>query len=129
MRRIEKMERRYSESHEWVETLENGNVRIGITDYAQNEMGDIVFVNLPAVGDSVTMEETFADMESVKAVSDVFSPVTGVVTAVNEELLDNPAEINEDPYGAWFVEVGEVAETAELMDEDEYKDFCAREKA
>ncbi len=123
------MERQYSKSHEWVETMENGNVRIGITDYAQEALGDIVFVNLPQEGDPLTIEETFADLESVKAVSDVFSPVTGVVEAVNESLLDNPGAINEDPYGAWFVEAAEVTDTEELMDEEAYKAFCEEEKA
>ena len=94
----------YSRSHEWVKE-EGDEVLIGLTDYAQSELGDLVFVNLPEEGDEVATGESFADVESVKAVSDVYSPVTGVVSAVNEELLDAPESINEAPYDAWFVRV------------------------
>lgn len=111
---------KYSESDEWVEEIADGVVKVGITDYAQSEMGDLVFVNLPEVGDEVTAGEAFADVESVKAVADVKSPVTGVVTAINEELLDAPEKINEDAYGAWFVEVSEVSATEDLMDAAAY---------
>ena len=83
-------ELRYSRSHEWVKKLEDGTVLIGLTDYAQDALGDLVFVNLPEEGDEVTAGEAFADVESVKAVSDVFSPVTGTVAEVNEALLDAP---------------------------------------
>ena len=103
---------KYSKSHEWVEELEDGAVRIGITDFAQSELGDLVFVNLPEVGDEVICGESFADVESVKAVSDVFCPVSGTVRAVNEELLDAPERINEDAYDAWFVEVENITENA-----------------
>lgn len=120
-------ELKYSKSHEWVK--ENGDVSvIGLTDYAQSELGDLVFINLPEVGDEVTVGEVFADVESVKAVSDVFSPVSGVVTEINEELLDAPESINEAPY-AWFVKVGEVKETEELLDADAYKAFVESEEA
>lgn len=116
---------KYTKSHEWVETLDNGNLRIGITDFAQNELGDLVYVNLPGEGDDMAAGDTFADVESVKAVADVMSPVNGTVAAVNEALLDAPESINQDAYGAWFVEVenGEAGE--ELMDAAAYEAFCA----
>ena len=90
----------YVKSHEWVQKQEDGTYLIGITDYAQDALGDLVFVNLPEEGDEVVKGETFADVESVKAVSDVFSPVSATIEAVNEELADDPALINSDPYGA-----------------------------
>ena len=95
---------KYTKSHEWVKE-EDGLFVVGLTDYAQDALGDIVFVNLPQVGDEVTAEGVFADVESVKAVSDVYSPVSGIVAEVNEELLDAPQLVNEDPYGAWFIKV------------------------
>ena len=111
-----------SKSHEWVK--EDGDqVIIGLTDYAQSELGDLVFVNLPEEGDQVTVGEAFADVESVKAVSDVYSPVSGVVNEINEALLDAPESINEAPYDAWFVKVGEIAETEELLSAEEYRAF------
>lgn len=115
-------ELKYSKSHEWVK--EDGDqVIIGLTDYAQSELGDLVFVNLPEEGDQVTVGEAFADVESVKAVSDVYSPVSGVVNEINEELLDAPESINEAPYDAWFVKVGEITETEELLSAEEYRAF------
>ena len=94
----------YSKSHEWVK--EEGDVAvIGLTDFAQSELGDLVFVNLPEEEDEVTVGEAFSDVESVKAVSDVYSPVSGVVCEVNVDLLDAPERINEAPYDAWFVKV------------------------
>lgn len=115
-------ELRYSEDHEWV--LIDGDVAvIGITDYAQNELGDLVFVNLPEVDDEVTAGETFADVESVKAVSDVLSPVDGTVAEINEEILDAPEKINEAPYDAWFIKVSDYKEGEGLMSADEYKTY------
>ena len=96
---------RYSASHEWVERSGINTARIGLTDHAQAALGDIVFVNLPAEGDTLTEGQSFGDVESVKAVSDIIAPVDGTVTAVNEELADNPGLINEAPYEAWLVEV------------------------
>ncbi|MEG0764579.1 MAG: glycine cleavage system protein GcvH [Pseudoflavonifractor sp.] len=116
----------YSESHEWVKKLDNGNAKIGLTDFAQHELGDLVFVNLPEVGDSMEIGDSFCDVESVKAVSDVYSPVTGTVAAINEELLDAPQLINDAAYDAWFVEVEQIAEFGELMDADAYETFCAK---
>ena len=119
---------KYSKSHEWVKELDGGVVEIGLTDYAQDALGSLVFVNLPEEGDPVTAGETFADVESVKAVSDVYSPVTGEVLEINEELLDHPEYINEDPYGAWFVRVGNVTEYDELLDAEGYEALCASEE-
>ena len=113
----------YSKSHEWVQQLEDGKVRVGISDYAQSTMGDLVFVNLPAVGDSFTAGDVFADVESVKAVSDIYAPVTGTVSAVNEALLTAPEEINSDPYGAWLITAGEITGTEELLTPEEYEAF------
>ena len=108
---------------------EDGVFTIGLTDYAQNALGDIVFINLPEEGDSVTAGESFSDVESVKAVSDVFSPVTGTVTAVNEALLDDPAQVNEAPYEAWLIKVSEVSDTEELLDAEGYEAVVAAEEA
>ena len=100
---------------------------VGLTDFAQDALGDIVFVNLPSVGDQITAGAMFGDVESVKAVSDVFSPVTGTVKEVNEEVLDNPALVNEDCYGAWLIKVENVTETEELLDNKAYEEECAKE--
>ena len=119
-------ELKYSKTHEWVKQEENLCV-IGLTDYAQDALGDIVFVNLPSVGDSVSKGEAFGDVESVKAVSDVFSPVTGKVVEVNEEVLDNPALVNEDCYNTWLIKVEDVSETEELLDSQAYQQLCESE--
>ncbi len=121
-------ELKYSKSHEWVKFQEDGSALIGLTDYAQDALGDLVFVNLPEAGDEVTAGEAFADVESVKAVSDVFSPVSGTVAEVNEELLDAPERLNEDPYGAWLVRVENITEQEELLDADAYIRFCEEEE-
>jgi len=112
----------YSKDHEWVKE-EGGEFVVGITDYAQSELGDLVFVNLPEEGDSVTKGEAFSDVESVKAVSDVLSPLTGVVSAINEAVLDAPESINSSPYDAWFVKVKDVTEKEELLSAEEYEEF------
>ena len=115
-------ELKYSNDHEWVKF--EGNVAIiGISDYAQDAMGDVVFINLPGEGDEVTVGDTFGDIESVKAVSDVCSPVSGTIVAVNEELADAPETLNKDPYGAWIIKV-EYTEQADLMDAEAYEAFC-----
>lgn len=121
-------ELKYTKSHEWVKE-EDGVITVGLTDYAQSALGDIVFINLPEEGDDVTAGQAFSDVESVKAVSDVFSPVSGKVAAINEELLDNPALVNEDPYEAWLIKVEEVSDTEELMDAAAYGQVCAAEEA
>lgn len=117
----------YSKSHEWVKE-EEGMTVIGLTDYAQSELGDLVFVNLPEEGDTITVGEAFADVESVKAVSDVYAPVSGTVCEVNEELLDAPEKINESPYDAWLVKVKDVSEKEELLSAEEYQAFVKSEK-
>ena len=116
----------YSKSHEWIKE-DGGLVEIGLTDHAQDQLGDLVFVNLPQVGDTLTCGETLGDVESVKAVSDVYSPVSGTVKAVNEDLLDAPESINADPYGAWLVEVEGISDQEELLDAAAYEAHCAQE--
>lgn len=118
----------YSKSHEWVR-LEGDTAVIGLTDYAQSELGDLVFVNLPEADDEITLGETFADVESVKAVSDVYAPVSGIVSEINEELLDAPESINEAPYDAWFIKVKDITEKEELLSAEEYQAFVESEKA
>ena len=117
-------ELKYSKSHEWLKE-EDGVSVIGISDFAQDALGDVVFVNLPEVGDDAAAGEAFGDVESVKAVSDLVSPVTGVVAAINEELLDAPEMLNSDPYGAWIMKVENVTESEELLDASDYEAFCA----
>lgn len=117
---------KYTKSHEWVLENEDGTVTVGLTDYAQQELGDLVFVNLPGAGDAVTAGEAFGDVESVKAVSDVFSPVSGTVAEVNEELLDAPQLINETPYEAWMIKVENVSGSEELLSATEYEAFIAQ---
>lgn len=113
----------YSKSHEWIEIHDDGSCYIGLTDYAQKELGDIVFINLPEEGEELTTGESFADVESVKAVSDVFSPVNGIVAEVNEELLDAPELINNDPFEAWLVRLEEVEDQPDLISYGEYEDY------
>ena len=115
----------YTESHEWVLFADDGTAAVGITDYAQDQLGDLVFVNLPEVGDTVTAGESFADVESVKAVSDVLSPVTGEVAEVNESLADEPQKMNQEPYDSWFIKVKDITDRAKLMDAEAYEAFTA----
>ena len=117
---------KYTKSHEWVK-FEDGIAVVGISDFAQDALGDVVFVNLPQVGDEVTAGETFGDVESVKAVSDLVSPVSGTIVAVNEELADAPETLNSDPYGAWIIKVEGVSAQEELLDAAAYEAFCAEE--
>ena len=120
-------ELKYSRTHEWVRFQEDGTAYIGITDYAQDQLGDLVFVNLPAAGDSLQAGEPFADVESVKAVSDVNAPVSGTVKEVNEELADAPEKMNEAPYDAWFVLAEDISDTGGLMTAEEYEAMIAEE--
>ena len=121
-------ELKYSKSHEWV-LMEDGIATIGITDFAQDALGDLVFVNLPEEGDEATAGEAFGDVESVKAVSDVMSPVSGTICAINEDLLDAPEKLNEAPYDAWMIKVENITDTEELLDAAAYEAFCATEEA
>ena len=119
-------ELQYSRDHEWLR-MEDGVAVIGISDFAQSELGDVVFVNLPEVGDEAVAGEAFGDVESVKAVSDLVCPVTGTVCAVNEELLDAPEKLNEDPYGTWIIKVENVTDTEEMLTAAEYQAMCEAE--
>ncbi|MCT4792910.1 MULTISPECIES: glycine cleavage system protein GcvH [Exiguobacterium] len=114
---------RYSEEHEWVEVTGN-KARIGITDFAQHELGDIVFVELPEVGDTISANEPFGSVESVKTVSELYAPISGKVVAINESLSDSPELVNESPFeGAWMVdiEIEDDAQVEALMDAAAYK--------
>ncbi|WP_249871203.1 glycine cleavage system protein GcvH [Oceanobacillus saliphilus] len=115
----------YSKEHEWIKK-EDGKVRIGITDFAQDELGDIVFVELPEVGDELTADEPFGSVESVKTVSELYAPVSGKVVEVNEELEDSPEFVNESPYEkAWMlvIETTNESELEELLSPDQYKEL------
>ena len=120
------VELKYTKDHEWLK-MEGGIAIVGITDFAQDALGDVVFINLPEVGDTVTAGESFGDVESVKAVSDVNSPVTGVVAEINEELIDSPELLNDDPYGAWIIKVENITGEEELLDAAAYEALCAEE--
>ena len=111
----------YTKTHEWVKWLDDNTAVIGISDHAQHALGDIVFINLPQVGQSLTVSEPFGDVESVKAVSDIYSPVTGVVSKINESLLDSPESVNEDAYQSWFIEVTNITDKTELLNSEQYK--------
>ncbi len=116
----------YSKTHEWVKE-EDGVVVIGISDFAQDALGDLVFINLPEVGDEVVAGEAFGDVESVKAVSDLVCPVSGTVCAINEELLDSPEMLNEAPYDAWIIKVENETDREDLLSAADYEAFCAEE--
>ena len=121
-------EYRYTREHEWI-ALDGSIGTVGITDYAQNSLGDIVYVDLPKVGDGVTSNVTFGSVESVKAVSDLFSPVTGTVMAINEELKNSPDKINEAPHTTWIIKV-DIADRAQfdaLLDAAAYEKFISEE--
>ena len=120
------VELQYSKSLEWVKE-EDGVMVIGITDFAQDALGDVVFINLPQEGDEVAAGESFGDVESVKAVSEILSPVSGVICAVNEDLADSPESLNSDPYGAWIVRIEQITDKAELMDAAAYEAFTQEE--
>lgn len=119
-------ELKYAKTHEWVK-MEGDTAVVGLSDYAQKELGDLVFVNLPEIGDSVEAGEPFGDVESVKAVSDLNAPVTGTVAEINEALLDSPELINSNPYGAWLIKVEPVEGEEELMGADDYETYIRDE--
>ena len=120
---------RYTREHEWIAI--DGNIgTIGITDYAQNSLGDIVYVDVPKVGDSVSAHSTFGSVESVKAVSDLYSPVSGTVTEINEALKNEPDKINAAPHETWIIKVqlSNAGEVDQLLDAAAYEAFIAEEK-
>ena len=117
----------YTKTHEWVEAVNDTTVRVGLTAYAAEQLGDLVFINLPEVGDEAVTEEVLCDVESVKAVSDIYSPATGKITAVNEELMDAPQNVNAEPFTAWIAEIGDITEKIELLNSDEYEKILAEE--
>src|SRR5258705_13075814 len=120
----------YSKDHEWVR-VEGDQAVIGITDYAQNSLGDVVYVELPKVGDEFAVNESFGSVESVKAVSEVFSPVSGEIVGTNETLADTPEKVNQDPYGdGWMIRVkmSNSGEVDSMLTAAEYEDFTKAEK-
>ena len=121
---------KYSKEHEWVAT-EESVATIGITDHAQEQLGEIVYIELPAIGEKVSKDDPFGVVESVKTVSDIYAPVSGTVVEVNEDLPESPEVVNEDPYGdGWLikVKVSDPADLEDLMENDEYAELVAREK-
>lgn len=118
----------YSKSHEWVKFEDETTATIGLTDYAQSQLSDVVFVNLPEPDDNLEAGSAMADVESIKAVNDVYSPVGGVVCAINEELLDSPEKINQAPYDSWLVKVKNIHEKNELMDAQVYRKLVEEEE-
>jgi glycine cleavage system H protein len=119
---------RYTKEHEWARLDEDGKITVGITDYAQDQLGDIVYLDLPDNGATVTGGEPMGEVESTKSVSDIYSPITGTITEVNLETRDNPAAVNQDPYGeGWLVVVqpSDAAEFDSLLTAEEYETFLA----
>lgn len=116
---------RYTENHEWAAVENDAKVRLGITDFAQDALGDVVFVDLPEAGTEVTAGEAFAEIESTKSVADVYAPITGTVVAVNTVLEDAPETVNSDPYGeGWFAVLeGDLSNLDSLMDAEAYTEF------
>ncbi|HEY7535128.1 MAG TPA: glycine cleavage system protein GcvH [Thermodesulfobacteriota bacterium] len=120
---------KYTKEHEWIR-VEDDLAIIGITDYAQDALGEVVYIELPSEGDEITKGEPFGAVESTKSVSDLYAPISGEVVEVNETLLDSPEAINEDPYGeGWMVRVKlyDLGELEDLMDSDEYSDFIEKQ--
>ena len=118
---------RYTNDHEWVR-VEDDSVRVGITDYAQDALGDVVYVELPTVGDSIEVGASMGEVESTKSVSDLYAPITGTVTAVNDTLDASPGKLNEDPYGDGWLCVLSVTDTAQieaLLDSSAYKELTS----
>ncbi|MFZ1888746.1 MAG: glycine cleavage system protein GcvH [Candidatus Binataceae bacterium] len=121
---------KFSKEHEWV-TTEDSVATVGISDHAQEQLGEIVYIELPAVGEKISKDDPFGVVESVKAVSDIYAPVSGTVIEVNEDLPDTPEVVNEDPYGdGWLIKVrvSDPSDLEDLMDADEYAELVAREK-
>ncbi|MFD8722649.1 glycine cleavage system H protein [Streptomyces sp. Ag109_O5-1] len=117
---------RYSKEHEWLSAAEDGVATVGITEHAANALGDVVFVQLPEVGDTVTAGESCGELESTKSVSDLYSPVDGEITAVNEDVVEDPSLVNSAPFeGGWLFKVRVAGEPEELLSADEYTAFTA----
>jgi len=113
-------ELKYSESHEWVKTLSSGNVLVGITDYAQRQLSDLVFVSLKDEGDELAAHDPIGDVESIKAVSEIFTPVAGKIEKTNQDIMDDPSLINNAPYDSWFVELSGVEGVEGLLSVEDY---------
>lgn len=114
-------DKRYTESHEWAQKRDE-SVRIGITDFAQDELGDIVFVELPSVGDEVHESESFGVIESIKAVSELYAPLSGTVATINTDIHDSPELVNDDPYGrGWLIEIESNQDLTHLLSASEYR--------
>jgi len=125
------VELKYAKSHEWARTNDDGSVTVGISDTAQDQLGDMVFIEVPEVGQTVTAEEACAVVESVKAASDVYAPVGGKIVEVNEDLADSPETVNNDAYGEGWIfrlEPSDAGELGALMDADAYEAFLASEE-
>ncbi|MCL2166244.1 MAG: glycine cleavage system protein GcvH [Clostridiales bacterium] len=118
----------YAKTHEWVQFLDEETAISGITDFAQKALSDIVFINMPSEGDEVTCGEPYADIESVKAVADICSPVSGTILEINEKVEEEPSVINEDPYGSWIIKIGHISAKDDLMTAEEYDRFCEEEE-
>ena len=117
-------DRRYTHEHEWVLEVGSGRVRVGITDYAQDALGDVVYVELPAMGSTFARGETMAEVESTKSVAEVYAPLAGTVAALNESLQGHPELVNSDPYGeGWFLELDGVSEEDGLLTAEEYREL------
>lgn len=116
-------EKMYTKDHEWIEVIENGLVYIGISNYAVTQLGDIVFINPGEEGDTLVLNESFADVESVKAVSDILSPIDGEIVEINEELLDAPEKLSESPEETWIVKASYVELNEELMSSEDYSAY------
>ena len=120
-----KSELKYTKDHEWI-SIDGDQATIGITDYAQGELGDIVYVEIESIGDELNQEEIFGSVEAVKTVSDLFIPVSGEITEINQNLEDNPELINDDPYGeGWIIKmkISDASELDDLLSADDYKEL------
>lgn len=120
---------KYSKEHEWIK-VDGNKVYLGVTDYAQHTLGEIVFVDLPEVGADLNSGDVVGVIESVKAASDIYTPLTGKVAEINEVLVDNPGKINDEPFESWIavLELSDASQLDELMDESEYEKFCKEEE-
>lgn len=117
----------YAKTHEWVKINEDQTAIVGLSDHAQESMGDVAFINLCDEGEAFAAGDVIGDVESIKAVSDIYCPVSGTVTKVNSELLDSPEIINSEPYEAWLIELENVSPSEELMNAEEYEKYIEEE--